>query len=153
MITNTKVKGKKGERDLQDMKIMLWQISGYHTYWLCFGQFCKFFGLTRQGIMLWNLFSTCTIVSISAEFWFTNAPKWFLRTFYSWQLYCWRGGYFENTRQCPKLNKQSISIIVIKYSSEKGMKISLVAGIFYCFSQEKHTIRNVMVDFVLILTP
>ena len=72
--------------------------------------------------MLWNLFSTCTIVSISAEFWFTNAPKWFPRTFYSWQLHCWRGGYFENTRQCPKLNKQSISIIVIKYSSEKGMK-------------------------------
>ena len=37
--------------------------------------------------------------------------------FYKWQLDGCRGGYFENIRQFPKLNKLSISIIVVNYNN------------------------------------
>ena len=59
----------------------------------------------------------CEIVSITAKFWFTihlNDPLVF---FYKWQLNGCRGGYFENIRLFPKLNKLSISIIVVNYNN------------------------------------
>ena len=67
--------------------------------------------------MHWNLFSTCEIVSITAKFWFTIHLNDTLVFFYKWQLDGYRGGYFENIRQFPKLNKLSISIIVVNYNN------------------------------------
>ena len=115
MNTNTKAQGKKRERELQ-VTIHIDSVLA------SFASFSALHDKASRSEICSEPVQLCSSPLNSALQMHLNNPLVF---FYNWQLYGCRGGYFENTRQCPKLNKQSISIIVVKYNNEKGMETEL----------------------------
>ena len=63
------------------------------------------------------LMSTLPSESLVTSPFFLTVASQPVRTIRKWQLSGCRGGYFENIRQFPKLNKLSISIIVVNYNN------------------------------------
>ena len=108
MITNTKADGKKGEREIQVTIHIDSVLACFESFW-----------------RLHDMESCTEICSVPVKLCLSPLNSglqytWMIPLcffFNKWQLNGCRGGYFENIRQFPKLNKLSISIIVVNYNN------------------------------------